>query len=194
MSSLRERQTAVTRTTVLDAVLELLEEEPEGGFSLARVAERAGVGERTLYRHFATREELFAAAGELLVERLGMPIGIEGGPNAIPASFLDASARLMRHPRLARALVASEGGRAVRGGPRHRRSEAIAETLAPLLTSLGAAEAERATALVQQLCSASAWLRLHEETGISPDEARLAIAWALETLIADLRERRDHQP
>jgi TetR/AcrR family transcriptional repressor of mexCD-oprJ operon len=44
---------------ILDAATAVLSEDPAAGMS--EVAERAGVGRATLYRHFPSRDELFAA-------------------------------------------------------------------------------------------------------------------------------------
>ncbi len=61
VSSLRDRQKAETHDQILHAVGRKLE---SGGFeeiSFAEIAEEAGVGERTVYRHFPTREALMGA-------------------------------------------------------------------------------------------------------------------------------------
>ena len=50
---------------ILDAARELLMEEGFSGLRLEHVAARAGVGKATIYRHWASRQEL---ALELLVE------------------------------------------------------------------------------------------------------------------------------
>jgi AcrR family transcriptional regulator len=50
------------REAILAAALEALTESPDA--SLNAIAKRAGVGNATLYRHFATREELVLAAYE----------------------------------------------------------------------------------------------------------------------------------
>lgn len=47
------------RTVILDAARELIAE--PGELKLSAVAKRAGVGQATLYRHFATRDELVRA-------------------------------------------------------------------------------------------------------------------------------------
>lgn len=48
---------------ILDATVELLCEEGFAGTSVEAVAERAGVGKATIYRRWASREELLLAAG-----------------------------------------------------------------------------------------------------------------------------------
>ena len=58
-----------TREKVVDAVLELL----DGGDvrpTAERIANRAGVSERTVFQHFADRESLFGAVGDAQAQRV----------------------------------------------------------------------------------------------------------------------------
>jgi serine phosphatase RsbU (regulator of sigma subunit) len=68
-----ERRTdfARNRRQILAAARELLAESP--GATMAQVAQSAGVGRSTLYRHFADREELQVALGEPDGEDPGAP-------------------------------------------------------------------------------------------------------------------------
>ena len=59
--NLRERQREETRDQILRAVGRQLESRPLEDLSFAEVAEDAGVGERTVYRHFPTKEALLGA-------------------------------------------------------------------------------------------------------------------------------------
>lgn len=60
----RTRQTDRTRNAIIEAALELLlgDSDP-GSFTMQTVADEAGVSHRTLYRYFASRQELFNAVG-----------------------------------------------------------------------------------------------------------------------------------
>src|SRR5688500_17226217 len=60
--SLRDEQMEVTQNRILDAVEAELGEGGWLAFSMAGVAKRAGVSERTVYRHFSDREALVEAA------------------------------------------------------------------------------------------------------------------------------------
>ena len=58
---LRDRQKAATRDEILRAVARKLETTPLEDLSFAEIAQEAGVGERTVYRHFPTKEALLGA-------------------------------------------------------------------------------------------------------------------------------------
>ncbi|MDP1642959.1 MAG: TetR family transcriptional regulator, partial [Phenylobacterium sp.] len=57
----RDRQKAATRDQILRVVGARLESGPLDELSFADIAKDAGVGERTVYRHFPTREALLGA-------------------------------------------------------------------------------------------------------------------------------------
>lgn len=89
---------------ILDATAELLAETGYGGLRLEHVATRAGVGKATIYRHWASREEL---ALELLTER--------ARPHLPVADLGDTRQELLecvRNP--IRALTASSFGPVIR--------------------------------------------------------------------------------
>jgi glycosyltransferase involved in cell wall biosynthesis len=60
-ANLRDRQKAATREQILRAVARRLEAGSLDDLGFAEVAEEAGVGERTVYRHFSTKEALLGA-------------------------------------------------------------------------------------------------------------------------------------
>src|ERR1700736_5554948 len=59
--SLRDAQRAVTERRIVDALAALIGDEHPLEISMAAVAKRAGVSEPTLFRHFPTKRDLFAA-------------------------------------------------------------------------------------------------------------------------------------
>ena len=61
-SPLRSRQKEQTRGLILNAVDAILRRAPVAEVTIAAVAREADVTERTIYRHFPTREDLLAAA------------------------------------------------------------------------------------------------------------------------------------
>lgn len=67
--SLRDQQRSLTRGRIVTALRELIETRHPLEVTMAVVAERAGVSEPTLYRHFPNKRNLFAALGSDLYRK-----------------------------------------------------------------------------------------------------------------------------
>jgi AcrR family transcriptional regulator len=61
--------TAPTRERLLAAARQVIEEGGYGAATVAVIAERAGVASGTLYRHFASKEELFVELFRAVCDR-----------------------------------------------------------------------------------------------------------------------------
>ena len=57
------------RKSIIEAAIEEFREQGFLGAKTTRIAKRAGVSSRTLYNHFESKEELFKAIAEIMVER-----------------------------------------------------------------------------------------------------------------------------
>jgi AcrR family transcriptional regulator len=188
--SLRVRQAEVARKAIMEALVRHLEAGDADDLSMEDLARDAGVSRRTLYRYFPSRTRLLEAAGEWIrAEVLELPIEI--GPEGLSASFRAATSRLQRKPRLARALLRTETGRVVRSGYRGERVEAIRRAVATEAPGAPDPELERAAAVLAYLCSSNAWTTIQDESGLDGSSARAAVEWAIETLLARLREGSD---
>jgi len=144
------------------------------------------VSRRTLYRYFPTRADLLSAAGEWVrgeVLKIDPAIG-DGG---IAASFRVGAERMRTRPRLARALLRTETGRAVRGNFRAARVEAIRRDVRARAPGLSRHEGGRAAAMLTYLCSLHAWVSLQEESGLSADQAEEAVLWAIDLIEKELQ-------
>ena len=188
---LQDRRTALGRDAVLDALVAHLEAGDADAISMEDLAREAGVSRRTLYRYFPTRADLIAAAGDFV---RGTVLKIEPALAAggIAASFRAGVARTQARPKLARALLATESGRAVRGSFRKTRVEAIRREVRALAPHLPKREAERAAAMLTYLCSLNAWVSLQDESGLSPERAQDAVLWAI-GLIENELQRDTHK-
>jgi len=102
-----------TRDRLLRAAQELIEEGGYGAATVAAIADRAGVAAGTLYRHFASKQELFVEVFRSVCARE------ERAMRTTSEELLDAPAaerleevlatfahRALRNPRLAWALIA----------------------------------------------------------------------------------------
>jgi AcrR family transcriptional regulator len=105
---------ASTRERLLVAARELIEEGGYAATTVLAIAERAGVASGTLYRHFASKEELFVevfrsvCAGEeramrAAAEAVALQDGAVARLEAVVATFAE---RALQNPRLAWALLA----------------------------------------------------------------------------------------
>ena len=186
-ASLRERQAAVIRDAILDALADRLDHDDPDDIAMPQVAAVAGISLRTLYRYFPTREAMFDAVGDHVVARLGLPRQIEGADDIAPV-FLESARRGAQSPRLMRALLWTRLGRRARSSHRRRRVESIVAALGEVTSHLPAAEARRRAGAIVYLCSLSAWITVSEECGLSAEDAQLGIAWAIDTLVAALRK------
>ena len=106
--------TTGTRERLLAAAQMLIEEGGYGPASVIAIAARAGVAAGTLYRHFASKEELFVEVFRTVCQREERAMRAAGGempPDASAAERLETvlgtfAERALRNPRLAWALIA----------------------------------------------------------------------------------------
>jgi AcrR family transcriptional regulator len=185
--SLRARQSALARTAVLEALLRHLEAGDADDVSMDDLAREAAVSRRTLYRYFPTRDSLLADAAQWIRDDvLQLPVAI--GEEGIVESFRRAGVRLQEHPSVARALLRTETGRAMRTGYRADRVIAIRDALKREVPGLSKRELDRGAGVLTYLCSSSAWITVQDESGLDAPSAQAAVAWAIEALLARLRE------
>jgi AcrR family transcriptional regulator len=186
-TSLREQHAEATRERILSAVADLLERGEAEELTVPGVAEASGVSLRTIYRYYPSREQLLEAAGRW--------IGDELLRHPYPRT-LDEVAELFRvgcrdfdeRPGLVRALALSQLGQSVRGYRRRERLEAIGQALRREI-GLPADELRRAEAVLAYLHNMLAYTSLRDESGLAGEEIGEALAWAIKTLVDDLRRR-----
>lgn len=184
--ALRNQQAKQLRSAVLDAVIARLASKAPDDISMAEIAELAGISLRTLYRYFPDRASLLQSAGEHLYLNLGVPVDV-AEPKDISKSFREAARRLADRPRLTRALVKTGAGQVARSGVRRKRVDAIRAALEPATAGLDRDLARRATALITHLCSATSWVSVADESGLSDADAQAAVSWGIDTLIDALQ-------
>jgi AcrR family transcriptional regulator len=185
-SPLREEQSERTRAAILDALGEQLTEEGLEDFSMPKVARRANVAVRTIYRYFPTREALLDALSEWLDQRVGgfkYPETLEDLFGMIDGLFrgFDANAPLIR------SQLSSAKGRALRARAAQRRARGVQRMLQPLTAGLDPADARRAGAIVHALFSAGTLFHLTEVWGFDAGAAAEASRWAIGLVLDELK-------
>lgn len=178
-----DRRRARTRAALVGAAQELLAEGRPAA-PIQEVTERADVGIGTFYNHFATREELFAAALDDALARWGDLLdALEELPD--PAERFARSWRLTGRmhrlePQLSKVLLTRghELSRSTSGiGPRARRDLEAAQDAG----RLDRRDLDRAMVLVTGAMIELGWL-LHDHPEL--DEARMTDEVASDVLVA----------
>jgi AcrR family transcriptional regulator len=183
-SPLRDRQAAATRSVILEALGAELADGSVEDFSVARLARRAGVSERTVYRHFPTRETLLDGLSEWYNERVAdFPDDVAA--DEIAPTIAQVFADFDAHESLARGVLASPGGREMRQHARAARLARLDAALASVLKSADPERAAAARALIFALCSAQTWQSMRDEGGLDGATAGRAVARAIELILND---------
>jgi AcrR family transcriptional regulator len=181
--SLREEQRRLTRERIVGALMELIEDEHPFEISMADVAARAGVSEPTLYRHYATKRDLFAALASAQYRRVASGLA----PRSV--AELAAAVRVVYRrceeiePVVRWTLAAPDPERVPRPNV-----EARLAMLRTALEDVGSQWSDRDHDLVLRvvllLTSPMAWLYWRDYLGLDADTAADTAAWAIELITA----------
>ena len=188
--SLQDAKQAVVRERVLEGAASLLAEGDT--LTFAKVAKVAAVPERTVYRHFPTREALLTELFHWANERMGL-----AGERAETSAELKDSVRRRfvgfdEFAPVIRGLLASPDGLWARLSDNDRRRRAATTVVRSAAPGLGGVTERRVAATVQLLTSAAAWQTLRDYWEMDGAEAANAVALALDLLLdgAAARTRR----
>lgn len=187
VASVRDTRSQAVRDRVLDGVAALLER--GDALTFANVAKTAGVPERTVYRHFPTREALLKAVFEWSNRKIGfdgkLPVDCETAVALVRKVFpgFDEIAPVIRE-----LLIAPEGltARKTDIGKRRRAAMDVVRREAP---GLGRVATRRVAAALQMLTTAAAWQTLRDYWDMDGEEAGESAALAIELLLAGARSR-----
>jgi AcrR family transcriptional regulator len=187
-TGLRDAHMAVTRERIISTFVELLEEGEIDEISMAALAKRANVAERTIFRHFPNRADLISAAGEWISTNVFQLVAFDT-PAGLSKGFRAACGMFDQSPKLAHAIAITRLGRTARSGFRRRFIEASRQALSPVTRGLSPDERKQAEAIVTYLDNVLAWHSMREEFGMSGPEVADAVEWALDVLLENLRQR-----
>jgi len=179
--SWRQQQSANTRDHIVAAAKNLLLDAPTEPFSHERVAQAAGVGARTVYRHFPARADLMQALWETVRDetRTRFPNTEEEVVAFARTQFNEFNEReaLVRASNAFPAAGELRARGSLEGRPAFRRS------LAAITKNLSEWEQRRLVAVCLAIYSAPFWLLLRDRGELSGAEPGDAAAWALAALL-----------
>ena len=191
-ASLRARQTAATRTALLDAAFTLLTTDT-APLTHERVAAHAGAGVRTVYRHFPSQADLFQALWEERLRPL-IPPGFPRTEAEIAPRVAEAFARFEAHEGVIRTILASPAGMAIRNRGGTEGRAAFAEALGPLIADHAPEERAMIVAVFVAVFSSPFWEVLRDRGGLDGPAAQRAVQWTMRSLLAALHEHPEDTP
>jgi AcrR family transcriptional regulator len=176
-----------TQEAILAAYAELIEELGTDDVSFRLIARRAGVGERTVFRNYATRVDLLLATAAWIERRIFIrqdSASIFDMPLTIRAAMDSYDSR----PELAH-VVAETTMRGISGAAPSPRRAMLEEMIDAEIPSLGGEERTAIVAALAHLDSAATWVTLRREFGMNRRDISDAAAWAAEAVLDPIRSR-----
>jgi AcrR family transcriptional regulator len=175
--SLRDQQRQVTDDRIIQALAELIETQHPLDVTMSAVARQAGVSEPTLYRHFPTKRELFAALGSSLYRQTTTgvaPTSLDELVAVLPTLYQ----RFAAMEAIVRWNLAAPKGEVVRP-PAAERLPILRDALGDELDGLPPADAEHLLRGVLLMTAPTSMLYWQDYLGITVDEAAATASWLL---------------
>ncbi len=186
-STLRRARAVETRERIVTAGAELLRGSSIrdwGAVTIRSVAERAGVNERTIYRHFANERALRDAVMQRLEDETGIDLAHLGLDD-----IADATARIFRYvssypldPRPALDATLVEANR--------RQHDALLAAVTEHTPKWPADDRRLAAAMFDVLWAVGSYERLVTDWDLDGEQAIRGIGWVIDLVEAAVREGR----
>lgn len=185
-SPIRRQRTAETRDRIVSAGSELVHGFPSWDWrdlTFRAVAERAGVSERTVYRHFANEQELHRAVMRRLEEEAGITYeGLELEDLAdLTARILESTLSFAVFPFVASPPFDEED---------RRRHDALLTAVTELTGEWSITEREMAGGMLDVIWAIPSYERLLTSWKLEPADATRAVTWVIGLLLEAIREGR----
>jgi AcrR family transcriptional regulator len=173
----RRREAAdLTRRQIIDAGCAIARESEVrdwGGLTIAAVAERAGVSERTVYRHLGSEAGLREAVLDAIQARAGIDLdGLQiGGVAGVAALiFRQVAAFRTASPADLDPALSAAG---------QRQRDALTGAVSDGAPTWSEEQQRAVAAVLDVLWSPAAYERLVRDWGLSPEAATAALTWAV---------------
>ncbi|MFT4251029.1 MAG: helix-turn-helix domain-containing protein [Caulobacter sp.] len=186
-TSARDAKKDEVRGRITEALISLLS---EGAADLSHdaVAQRAGVGRRTVYRYFPDRESLMQSAWDQVTGLAGPDVTFPATEAEMLGSLEAIYAGFDRIAPLVTLLRSTPQGRAVRRSQNARRTAGYTAAAADAVKDLPPEDQKLATAVLQVLHT-TPWLEMRDHWGLEAPQMARAMRWAMSTLLRDLKTR-----
>ncbi|MGF1598605.1 MAG: TetR/AcrR family transcriptional regulator [Acidimicrobiales bacterium] len=178
MKDLRQRLRDTTRRAIVGAYLDLSHRDGQGQVSIPAVADRAGVSVRTVYRYFATKDDLQTEAAYHYARRAERAMADR---QLDAASFDDYLRHLWRD--FATQLPAVIAEHATPAG-RELRSTRLAHSRALVRHAVPGADDDQVDLMIA-ITSSSMFLELVDRMGHEPDKAVELVTGVIRLILAD---------
>lgn len=182
-SPLRAEQAEQTTARIVQAAVDLLSEGDARDLSMAEVAERAGVSVRTVYRGFATKDELLDGVIDWINRHISQGAG---APPETRHDYESTTGDVIREmfeiEALYRALFATAAGRASHQRTAPGRRDSMRGAYAAELAGLDDDEARRLLAVLHLVASSSGALFMKDYWDLPPEDIGRVIEWAIRVL------------
>lgn len=176
-----------TQEAILAAYTELIEELGTDDVSFRLIARRAGVGERTIFRNYATRVDLLLATAAWIETQI-FPRQDSPSIFDLPLTVRSAMESYDRRPELAH-VVAETTMRGISGAAPSPRRALLEEMIDAEIPTLEYDERQAIVAALAHLDSAATWVTFRREFGMSRADIADAAAWAAEAVLDPIRSR-----
>jgi AcrR family transcriptional regulator len=183
-SPIRRERAGQTRDRIIGAGAELVHGLSSWDWrklTIRAVAERAGVHERTIYRHFATERDLREAVLQRLMEEAGVTVEglrLEEVPGHITELFRYlASFSSSNEPPTDATLAALD----------QRRKDALLEAVTGAASDWSEGDLRMTAAMIDVLWGVSTYRRLVSGWGLDSAEATRGTSWLIDLITAAIR-------
>jgi len=186
-ASARTDLAVLTRERIMRGLADLLAS-ASGDVTFRALSQASGVPERTIYRHYATKEAVFSEFWMWLNTRLGMPAPPKSPEDLVEQVPVVFAAFEAGEP-LVRAMLHDAHGRATRLAHTEARRAKLRDALGDILVALEPADQRRLLSSIQVLFSAAGWENMKDYWDNTSDQAADAAQWAIRALIAQAQRK-----
>jgi AcrR family transcriptional regulator len=178
----RARNRAATERAILEAVHDLVTESHPAALSMPAVAERAGVGLRTLYRYFPSKEALLDAASLSMAAEAASAVGGAPTTGTLGEYLRITWTGFAENLPAVKAEHVTPAGRQLRARRLPVSRKVVRDGLAADGVELPEPDGDQLVDLVLALTSSSMFLELVDRLGHTPEDAARLATWAVSAL------------